>query len=250
MKVYLSYTNEGEYLAQLIRKELENQNIQVWSSRENIIPGEAWINSILHAIESSDAFLPIISKNSYSSSGSNSEISLALSSQRISKTQKIIPILAEKNAEIPFFLRDIQYADFSNKDLFNEQLTKLVYLLKSERSIKEADQEFQLQNKINYLKADMEALETQILENERKRFRYITRITAFLSSFVITLTAMFAIWSIVNVQGKWPIYILVIFVVIVLVLFIIIIILLQRSLKKKPREYIESIKDKNHENLL
>jgi hypothetical protein len=247
MKVYLSYTNDGEYLAQRIRKELENRDIQVWSSRENIIPGEVWINSILRAIEASDAFLPIITKNSYSSSSSNSEITLALSSQKRSKTKKIIPILAEKTSEIPFFLKDIQYADFSNKDLFNEQLSKLVFLLKSDRSINEADQEFQLNSKMKYLNAEIESLKSQFLENERKRYRTLKQITTFLSSFVITLTTLLAIWYLVNEKGTWPTYILVVFVIIVLLLFIVTFFSFQGYFRKKNRGKTEA-NNKNHEN--
>jgi hypothetical protein len=82
-------------------------------------------------IEKADAVLPVLSVASEKSHWMSSELSLAIAEQLTGRRLIIIPVLAERNATPPFFLRDLQWVDLSSEDRVETNIEALFHALQS-----------------------------------------------------------------------------------------------------------------------
>jgi WD40 repeat protein len=88
--VFISYSRIDIAFARLIREALQQSEIEPWIDWERIPVGEKWWNEICSAIQGSNTFLFIISKNSLGSTVCKDEIKLALENHK-----RIIPIVVD-----------------------------------------------------------------------------------------------------------------------------------------------------------
>ena len=93
-------------------------------------PGESIAGRIGTAIMAADAVVFVISKDTSQSSWVGSEIALAVARKAGGDHVRVIPVLIDRAAELPFFLRDIQYVDMTHADAVPESPEKLIASLR------------------------------------------------------------------------------------------------------------------------
>jgi len=154
-KVFISHSHQDKKFVSQLSIELRKDGIQVWTNEKELAVGENIAEKITSAINKTDYFIVVLSKNSINSTWVNFELS-ATRLNEISKQQNIIlPVLIE-DCEIPFSLRDRVFSDF--RFSFDEGYVKLVKALKTQstKKLQETDRkvdkfqpdsyEFQIKN--------------------------------------------------------------------------------------------------------
>jgi TIR domain len=111
--VFLSYARSDADMADRIAADLKAEGINVWLDRDRLRPGESWAEQIESAISKADFLLVLISRASLDSKWVRTEYQAAFRSARETGGTRVIPVLLENVSELPPFLAQIQYADFS-----------------------------------------------------------------------------------------------------------------------------------------
>ncbi|MDO3383757.1 toll/interleukin-1 receptor domain-containing protein [Gilvimarinus algae] len=190
MKVFISHTSEDAQIAKNIRNYLAHRDIDVFDDKTDISMGSNLASSINEAISSSDAVLFVISKNTEKSRWVHQEMSLALNNKLKGKEVKLIPIVVEKNSEIPFFLKDYLYLDISKGQDFESGMSKIVQSLASD---KKTSIQQDLETKVENIEIEKKLLMLKSLEHEEhKKFRsrqmfFITMIATLISSIAASV---------------------------------------------------------------
>lgn len=186
MRVFLSHSNEDSDIARKVRNYLVHNGLNVFDDKNDITTGSNLTASINKAISSSDAVLFFVSKNSEKSQWVQHEMSLAVSNKLNGKDVKLIPLVLDKNAEIPFFLKDYLYLDISRSKDFESSMAKLIEGIKSEptTSVRE-----DLDAKVADIEIEKAFLELKSIEHEEfKKFK--TRQMFFVSMIVTLVSAI------------------------------------------------------------
>ena len=192
MKVFISHTNEDAQIAKKIRNYLAHSDIDVFDDKTDISMGSNLASSINEAIDASDAVLFIISRNTDKSRWVHQEMSLAISNKLKGKSVKLIPIVVEKNSEIPFFLKDYLYLDMSRGQDFDIGMSRLIDGLRSD---KKTSLQQDLEAKVTNIEIEKELLKIKSLEHEEFR-KYRSRQMFFIgmiATLVSSIVASFAL---------------------------------------------------------
>ena len=107
---------------------LRSYGIKVWIDEAEINIGDSLTEKIGRAIESTDYIGVVLSHNSINSEWVQRELQIALQKEIKGKKVVVLPILIE-TVEMPPFLKDKLYADFTNPDQFENELSKLLRAL-------------------------------------------------------------------------------------------------------------------------
>ncbi len=103
-KIFISYSSSDHEYAQSLADELQKQNYDVWVDTE-VQPGSDWRTEITQALQSSDAFVMIVSPESIARRNSLIELGMAWG---LGKT--IVPVLAPgasiSDMELPLALQE------------------------------------------------------------------------------------------------------------------------------------------------
>ncbi|NKI32317.1 toll/interleukin-1 receptor domain-containing protein [Croceivirga thetidis] len=144
-KIFFSYSRDNSEFVIELAKELREAGATIWLDQLDIKPGTRWDRSIEEALKSSNTLLVILSKSSVESHNVMDEVSYALEEGRT-----VVPVLLEE-CEIPFRLRRLQYADFTqgnekgiqtlikSLNLESDVANKLVDIAAEAESTKKAD---------------------------------------------------------------------------------------------------------------
>lgn len=122
MRVFISYRDEDRELAHLIARYLSERKVPVWLDRDSIRPGDAIAEEIVGAMKASDAVVFIVSKAAGRGTWMNHEMGLALAEG----DKRIVPVLAEPGAELPFLLKGYSALDLSTSERLAKNLPRLV----------------------------------------------------------------------------------------------------------------------------
>lgn len=114
-KAFISYVLADERVAERLAQELRNRGLAVLHADSAIAPGESVAARLQDEIAGSDLVFPIISKASERSEFFAFETAIALAEAQKGKT-RVVPVLAERGTELPYFLRRIQALDFTDPD--------------------------------------------------------------------------------------------------------------------------------------
>jgi hypothetical protein len=128
INVFLSHSSKDRAFARKLADELITNGINVWIDEAELRVGDSLIDKIGNAINKADFIAVILSPNSVSSNWVQKELALALSKEFASKKVKVLPILKEP-CEIPHFLQDKLYADFTSPEDFVVPFSKLLRAL-------------------------------------------------------------------------------------------------------------------------
>jgi TIR domain-containing protein len=106
--IFFSYSRENSETVLELAKELRNAGANIWLDQLDIKPGTRWDQSIEDALASSQTLLVVLSKAAVGSNNVMDEVSYALE-----EGKTVVPVLLEE-CEIPFRLRRLQFADFTD----------------------------------------------------------------------------------------------------------------------------------------
>lgn len=105
--IFFSYSRDNSEFALKLAKSLREAGAKVWLDQLDIKPGNRWDESVESALKSSNTLLVVLSESSVKSDNVLDEVSYALE-----ENKKVVPVLME-NCDIPFRLRRLQYASFT-----------------------------------------------------------------------------------------------------------------------------------------
>lgn len=182
MKVWISYSQRDKLFVERLRSDLERQGIQAVIGNDVVSPGDSWVERISESLKKIDTFLIVLSKESAESKWMTYEIAYAVSAKKSGDTKHVIPIIVDRNVQLPPFLYDIRYLDFSDEEKYHENLSALlksITTLPSQGLQKESEE-----LKLHYLKAQRDLIEAEKMELNAKRADISRRI-----GFLTILTA-------------------------------------------------------------
>lgn len=123
--VFLSHNSKDKTWVINLKNALESFDVKVWLDKDEIRPGDMFAEALEKGIEESRAVALIISPEAMASGWVKAEYYRALSLATNNQLQ-LIPVLY-KNAEIPGFLRDRSWVDFSNEVEYDEKVNDLIW---------------------------------------------------------------------------------------------------------------------------
>lgn len=123
--VFLSHNKNDKMFVRRLASDLEFYGIKIWLDEAEIRVGDSLINKISEGIGIVDFLAVILSPNSIHSTWVQREVSIAMTQEINEKIIKVLPILYKK-CELPLFLIDKKYADFTNDLFYKESLKELV----------------------------------------------------------------------------------------------------------------------------
>ena len=121
-KVFISYARiDGAELAQRLQGDLRNQGYDAWLDKQRIRGGSSWTKEIETALDEADFVLALLTPGSYAS-----EICRAEQLRSLRKGKCVIPLKAQRGAEIPLHLETKNYRDFTADTTYTEAFAKLL----------------------------------------------------------------------------------------------------------------------------
>lgn len=112
MRVYISYSQRDDSVANKISKALHIAGHEVWKWNETLKPGDNIAKKAQEGIENADVFLLVVSENSLNSSSVMQEFSTLALSEISKRELKIIPVLIDRSS-VPSYLLTYLYIDIS-----------------------------------------------------------------------------------------------------------------------------------------
>ncbi len=109
MQIFLSYAQSDEGFAKDLSSQLTKRGLSVWSSDEEILPGDnVWLR-IGEALKTSKAMIVLVSPESMRSDHVRREIEYALGDPNYE--HRVFPVQVRPTNEIPWILRRLKTFD-------------------------------------------------------------------------------------------------------------------------------------------
>lgn len=105
--IFFSYSRDDSEFVLNLARNLRKSGATIWLDQLDIKPGSRWDSAIEKGLDASDTLLVILSCSSVTSNNVLDEVSYALE-----ENKRVVPVLLEE-CDIPFRLRRLQYADFT-----------------------------------------------------------------------------------------------------------------------------------------
>ena len=131
--IFISYANEDKGIADAICTNLESNQIRCWIAPRDVAPGDKYVSSLVHAIDTSKIFIVIFSRYADKSPHVRTEVERAFN---LEKT--IIPFRVENiepSVEIQYFIGTRQWLDAFTPPL-EQHINRLIAVL--ERNLKKS----------------------------------------------------------------------------------------------------------------
>ncbi len=135
-KVFLSHSSKDKAFTRKLASRLAEYEIEYWLDEAEINIGDSLIIRISSAIEETDFIAVILSHESVNSHWVQVELQMAMNRELSDKQVRVLPILIEK-CEIPIFLRDKLYADFTDQKSFNAPFAQILRALGVKKSLED-----------------------------------------------------------------------------------------------------------------
>lgn len=123
--VFLSHNSKDKPFVRKLAKRLGQQDVSVWLDEAQINIGDSLIKKISEAISQMDYVIAVLSKNSVKSNWVQKELNLAMSKEINEDRIVVLPIVID-NCELPDYLKDKLYGDFTNSEYFEESFKKIL----------------------------------------------------------------------------------------------------------------------------
>lgn len=191
MDVFISHSHRDKPIVREIAKRLRQEGIQPWLDEEFIQPGQSWTEGIHRAISNSDALIVVVSRATTESKWQTSEIALSIAQQRANPSKRVIPVVIDKDAELPFFLRDYRYCDLSDDEHLQRNFPQLLRALITPPESRVLPLEID-RARLNELKLQRDFLIAETKMFERKRVVWTTTVLAGLFSVIGASAALLA----------------------------------------------------------
>jgi WD40 repeat protein len=103
--LFISYAHsDAGLVAGRLASDLRAKGFDVWLDLERAKPGASWTRSIEAGIDGADVVLALLSKGAF-----NSDICRAEQLRALRKKKRVVPVLTEKDADVPVHLETGQY---------------------------------------------------------------------------------------------------------------------------------------------
>lgn len=126
--VFLSHSSQDKFFVRELAERLQAAGVDVWLDEAEIHVGDSLTQKIGRAIHETDYVAVVLSQNSVDSEWVQRELQMALQKELKEKNVVVLPLIFE-HVEIPPFLRDKMYADFSTPERYEENFPKLLKAL-------------------------------------------------------------------------------------------------------------------------
>jgi hypothetical protein len=110
--VFISYNSDDAPFAASLASALRNRNIRTWIDQKEIRVGDSLIGKIGRALHDNDFIVVVLSPSSIGSDWVKLELKEALQREIKERRVVVLPVIARR-CEIPPFLTDKKYADFT-----------------------------------------------------------------------------------------------------------------------------------------
>ncbi len=127
--IFLSHNTKDKFFVRELADRLSKMGVKVWIDEAEIKVGDSLTEKIGNAIEKTDFVGVVLSRNSINSQWVQKELQIALQEEFRKKKVVVLPLLLEP-VELPPFLRDKLYADFTSPEKFKQSFPKLLEVLK------------------------------------------------------------------------------------------------------------------------
>ncbi len=126
--IFLSHSSKDKFFVRQLAERLKKHGVQVWLDEAELKIGDSLTQKIGQAIDVMDFVGVVLSSNSVNSEWVQKELQVAIQKELVRRRVVVLPILLEQ-VEIPPFLRDKVYADFSAPEKNEESFNKLLAAL-------------------------------------------------------------------------------------------------------------------------
>lgn len=126
--IFLCHSSKDKFFVRELADQLRAAGVRVWLDEAEIQIGESLTYKIGRAIEEMDFFAAVLSSNSIDSEWVSRELQIAMQRELQERKVIVLPVLLEP-VDLPPFLRDKMYADFTSRESFVETFPKLLKAL-------------------------------------------------------------------------------------------------------------------------
>ena len=123
--IFLSHSWEDKFFVRELAARLREYGVKVWRAEAELKVGHSLTRQIGSAIDQTDFFGVVLSRNSVTSAWVQMELQIALQKELKKRQVVVLPLLLDP-VEVPTFLRDKKYADFTDSDRFEESFRGLL----------------------------------------------------------------------------------------------------------------------------
>jgi len=199
MKVFISYAAQDEPEANKIKNRLQNYNKEISFTLPVMNAGDHILHSIGNAIEDSDAVLFILSKHTKKNEWASQEISIA-SYYHLERNLNIIPVVIDKDVEIPFFLKNMVYFDLSSAEEFDTEIEKLARVISNKDSVYAKDDLLLRKHIIEMESIALRIKELEHMESQNRKNRKILLATAVFTTFGAAIAGLGLVVLLANIE--------------------------------------------------
>jgi hypothetical protein len=130
-RLFISYARkDGRRLAERLDEDLRAHHHAPWMDRSEIQAGEPWSRAIEVAIDGCEALLAVLTLGAYESNICRGEQLRAL---RLRK--RIIPLLAQPDAERPVYVEPAHYLDFTEPNTYGTAFAELLACIEGAKGV-------------------------------------------------------------------------------------------------------------------
>lgn len=125
--VFLSHSSVDKSWVVKLKNALQTRGLRVWLDRDEIRPGDLFVNALESGLNESKVVALIVSPQSLQSGWVKEEYSRAVKLAQDHKSPlRLIPVIL-RTAELPGFLGNRNWVDFRDESKFEENLQQLIW---------------------------------------------------------------------------------------------------------------------------
>lgn len=137
MRIFLSHSNKDKEAVRRVNKDLRAHNFDTWIDEDDIPFGGSITKYVEKGLDNSDVIMVFLSQHAVLSKWLEIEWQTKFFEQVKKDEILVIPVLLEE-CKIPSFLATCRYADFSQKEQYESNLSKLLRQLQISKQEKES----------------------------------------------------------------------------------------------------------------
>ena len=123
-KVFLSYTDSDRGPAQQIANQLRKAGLDVWDPAEEILPGADWNMELKTALDTSEAFVVLISPEAMKSRWISYEIGYVLGAKQFEG--RLIPVVIRPTKRAPWILESLHPVRYESPSKTGRKIVDLL----------------------------------------------------------------------------------------------------------------------------
>jgi tetratricopeptide (TPR) repeat protein len=131
--VFLSYAGTDEAWVRRLAEDLKRYGVRVWLDRDEIRPGDRFVDALERGLEQSDSVALVVSPESMASGWVAEEYNRAVAlTMRSNQPLQLVPVVLRRT-ELPGFLAGREPVDFRDASQYAEKVWRLVWGIKGEK---------------------------------------------------------------------------------------------------------------------